>query len=203
MAFGSTGLSAWDFAAEEEGERRLILGPKGGEAFGLGDLAGFHLHLNRAALAFAKKLHFSLSLPSTRGLPTKGVEFLRDEIFRVVAFIGTIVLTQNVGHGQSAQGSQQAGIKDEQFEKILLPVCIKGEVATVDDRMPENEPGSQQPVNHAGHSVVATQTGGGFLEDDLRSALTGMSRMEVTSAKAPSCLCKPFVRYFRQGQSTS
>ena len=42
VAFGFSGMSAWDFAAEEEGERRLILGLKGGEAFGLGDLAGFH-----------------------------------------------------------------------------------------------------------------------------------------------------------------
>ena len=57
MAFGSTGLSAWDFAAEEEGERRLVFGLKRGEAFGLGHLAGFHLHRDGPAFVLAKKLH--------------------------------------------------------------------------------------------------------------------------------------------------
>jgi autotransporter-associated beta strand protein len=75
-------------------------------------------------------------------LKSEGVEFLRNEIFSVVAFVGTIVLTQYICHGQSAQGSQQAGIENEQFEKILLRMCSEGEVATVDDRMPENQPGS-------------------------------------------------------------
>jgi hypothetical protein len=69
--------------------------------------------------------------------------------------------------------------------------------------MPENDSCSLEPVDHASHSVVATQTGHGFLEGEFRCALTGISRVEVTSANAPSCLCKPFVRYFRQGQSTS
>lgn len=70
-----------------------------------------------AWLFFAKKLHLILFLPLIRGLPTEGVEFQRDEIFSVVAYIGTIVLPQDVRHGQSAPGSQRAGIEDEEFEK--------------------------------------------------------------------------------------
>lgn len=112
MAFGGTGLSAWDFAAEKEGERRLILGLKGGEAFGLGDLARFDLRRNGPALVFAMKLHFSLSFPPTSSLPTEGVEFLRNEIFSVVALAGSIVLSRDVCYGQAVQGSQHADIED-------------------------------------------------------------------------------------------
>ena len=71
----------------------MIFGLKGSETFGLGDLAGLDLHRQGPSLVFAKKLHFSLSLPPTSRLPPEGVELLRNKIFGAVAFVGAVVLT--------------------------------------------------------------------------------------------------------------
>jgi hypothetical protein len=38
---------------------------------------------------------------------------------------------------------------------------------------------------------------------NIRKVRNHWKTMAVTSAKAPWCLCKPFVRCFHQGQSTS
>ena len=169
MSFGGVGLLARrDSAAEQKGEGRLVFGLEGGEAFGLRCLAGFDFDGDRAPFMFAKEFHFGPALPPTRRVPTKGVEFLRDEIFRMVAFVGTVVLPQYVAHGQAADGSQQAGVEEEEFEKIFLRVRGKGEKAAIDDRVPEHETRSLQPIDRPDDPLVAPQSGYGFLEGKLR-----------------------------------
>ena len=192
MSFGGVGLLAGrDSAAEQKGDGRLVFGLEGGEAFGLRCLAGFDFDGDRAPFMFAKEFHFGPALPPTRRVPTKGVEFLRDEIFRMVAFVGTVVLPQYVAHGQAADGSQQAGVEEEEFEKIFLRVRGKGEKAAIDDRVPEHEARSLQPIDRPDDPLVAPQSGYGA--DPLWSRLSwaGMfcqRRSRCMAFCLPQCL---------------
>ena len=71
----------------------MIFGLKGSETFGLGDLAGFDLHRQGPSLVFAKKLHFSLSLPPTSRLPPEGVELL---LAAILGHIGEVVCGESL-----------------------------------------------------------------------------------------------------------